>query len=202
MANNCTTDYYLIGSKQNVEAACAALQALLQIDRPFVRNSYESDNNWCGYIATDILGNAWEDVCCRGLFYDPDVVELAGGYACSVTTDTAWSPCTELWQMFAKKFNLSLNWYASEPGSLYYEKVNPDNVFPFDIYYNDDDGEELFDSVEEFIASLGDQYGLKPGMDFETVRSIVSANDDCIFTRIKDSTHVINDDDNATTTTD
>lgn len=178
MPNWCYTDYALVGSEENVEAAYDALENLentsRKCDEPF---SYKGNSNWLGYVVTDILGESYDDIPCRGEFGD---LELDGGCDyLSFRTETAWGPCNEVIEKFAEKFNLSVNYRSEEFGMCFFEKRNPDNMFPTKFCYNDENETDYFDSLEGFILTYGERYDIPKGAAIEEVQAIIQEKNDC-----------------------
>ena len=175
MPNWCYTDYALVGSEENVEAAYNALSKLQdtprETDKPY---SFESHSNWLGYVVTDILNKSWEDIFCRGDFND---LEYMDDYV-SFSTETAWGPCNELIEQFAEMFNLSVNYRSEEFGMCFFEKRNPDNVFPTQFCYCDDTNTDYFDSLEDFIAEYGEHFGIPKGAAIEEAQALIREMDE------------------------
>ena len=175
MPNWCYTDYALVGSEENVEAAYNALSKLQdtprETDKPY---SFEGNSNWLGYVVTDILKKSWEDISCRGQFND---LEYMDDYV-SFSTETAWGPCNELIEQFAEMFNLSVNYRSEEFGMCFFEKRNPDNMFSTMFCYNDDYTTDYFDSLEGFIAEYGEHFGIPKGAAIEEVQALIREKDE------------------------
>ena len=176
MPNWCYTDYALVGSEENVEAAYNALSKLQDTPRKTDKAySYEGRSNWLGYVVTDILNKSWEDMACRGDFND---LEYMDDYL-SFHTETAWGPCNELIEEFAKKFNLSVNYQSEEFGMCFFEKRNPDNKFPAMFCYSDEYNTLYFNSLEDFILCYGEQYDIPKGAAIEEVQMKIREKDEC-----------------------
>ena len=124
MPNWCFTDYMLIGSAEDTKAAYDALHKVEETKRPgpFATWSFESNPNWLGYVAEDVIGLTWSAVACRGTFDNLRLTTWQDKSAVALSTETAWGPCEELMNALALKFNLSLNFHATEPGNMYFAK--------------------------------------------------------------------------------
>jgi hypothetical protein len=182
MPNWCYTEYALVGSEENVKNAFESLEKLENTPRKSEKEySFESHSDWLGYVVTDILGESWEDVACRGTFneleYSHDINE-SGDYALTFNTETAWGPCEELMEKLAEKFNLSLNYRSEEFGMCFFEKRNPDNIFPTQFCYCDETNTECFDSLEDFIMTYGEHYDIPMGTPIEEVQAIIREKDE------------------------
>ena len=109
---------------------------------------------------------------------------MAGQICCGLSTETAWGPCEELMNALALKFNLSLNFHATEPGNMYFAKGGADEVYTETLHYSDDDGEEYFDTLEDFLAQYGDKYGLNANATLDDAIAAVNATDDGLLAPI------------------
>lgn len=179
MPNWCSTSYTLVGTRKNVGAAFRALRKLEQTPRSKEAgpDSFLPDSRWLGYVATDILGIPCNDIDCRGDFSQLELEMQNGRHCICFFTETAWGPCTDLWLRFCRKFHLSLNYIAEEPGCLVYEKLNPDGMYSDNYVYDDDEaGRDYFATLDDFIAMYGEKLGIKPGASYEEVADFLENN--------------------------
>lgn len=190
MPNWCFTDYTLVGSNEDAKTAYDALHKLEQTKRPgkFETGSYLPNPHWLGYVVEDILGKAWEDIPCRGTFANLELSYKDAKAEITFSTETAWAPCEELVSALAAKFNLSLNFYSEEPGNGYYCKENPDSIYPQTLHYSDDDTEEYFDALAEFIQEHGAKYRLAKDATLQDAMQAVNSSDDGLLIPITDQT--------------
>ena len=61
-----------------------------------------------------------------------------------------------------------------------------DEVYTETLHYSDDDGEEYFDTLEEFLAQYGDKYGLKADATLEEAMAAVNASEDGLLAQISE----------------
>ena len=186
MPNWCFTDYTLVGSAEDAKAAYDALHKVEDTKRPgpFATWSFESNPNWLGYVAEDVIGLPWSAVACRGTFDNLQLTTWKDKSAVVLCTETAWGPCEELMDALALKFNLSLNFHATEPGNMHFAKGGADEVYTETLHYSDDDGEEYFDTLEDFLAQYGDKYGLKADATLDEAMVTVNESDDGLLALI------------------
>lgn len=188
MPNWCFTDYMLIGSAEDTKAAYDALHNVENNKRPgpFETWSFESNPNWLGYVVEDVIGLPWNAIGCRGTFDNLQLTTWKDKSAVALSTETAWSPCEELMDELARKFRLSLNYHATEPGNMYFAKGGADEVYTETLYYSDDEGEEYFDTLEDFFSQYGDKYGLKADATLNDAIAAVNASDDGLLAPISE----------------
>ena len=84
----------------------------------------------------------------------------------------------------AQKYKLSLNFHATEPGNMYFAKGGADEVYTETLHYSEDDGEEYFDTLEEFLAQYGDKYDLKADTTLDEALAAVNASEDGLLAPI------------------
>ena len=85
-----------------------------------------------------------------------------------------------------QKYRLSLNFHATEPGNMYFAKGGADEVYTETLHYSDDDGEEYFDTLEEFLAQYCDKYGLKADATLDEAMAAVNASEDGLLAQISE----------------
>ena len=59
-----------------------------------------------------------------------------------------------------------------------------DEVYTETLHYSDDDGEEYFDTLEEFLAQYGDKYDLKADTTLDEALAAVNASEDGLLAPI------------------
>lgn len=189
MPNWCITDCTLIGSAENTQAAYDALQKLEDTQRPKSEEpgSFLPDSHWLGYIVEEVLNKSYYCMDCRGTFYGHSLSTWQGKPSIVFSTETAWAPCEELLKEFAMKFGLSLNFYSQEPGSVYYVRFGTDGVYPETLYYNsEEDGEEFYVTLEDFLRDQGAKYGLTADATLDDALKAVNASEDDMLEKIID----------------
>lgn len=82
--------------------------------KPSVPNGFGTA--WLGCLV-DALGENWKNVFCRGSWYDLEF----DGRVLTFNTETAWSPCNEMFDMVCEKYP-TLNYFyrSEEPGMALY----------------------------------------------------------------------------------
>ena len=127
---------------------------------------------WLGNILYH-FGLTHNDAVCRGTLEDLDseVTEENGYYSFLATTESAWSPCVQMWVLIFKKHfpNIQFAFSSEEPGNGLYAKMGCDffeypEKYIVDACINDHDAYEYFVTEEEAIAYLKeyfDEVGLK-----------------------------------------
>lgn len=193
MPNWCFTVYSLVGSDEDAKAAYDALRKLELTERTgnFETGSFLSNPRWLGYVVEDILGKSWEDVQCRGTFESLELTKWGDKSIVEFNTETAWGPCDDLVELLADKYNLSLNYFAQEPGNVLYCRASPDKIYHLTLHYSSDEDEENFESLADFLCEYGDKYGLTSDATLEEAIAAVNATD--VLVEITDQTSLIKD---------
>lgn len=191
MPNWCVTDYTLVGSEEDVNAACEALDKLVKTPRPSVKeagyDTYLTVPQWLGYIVEDILGKPYRLLDCRGTFYGHGTSTWKDKSSLVFSTETAWAPCPKMMEELAAKFRLSLNFYSQEPGSIYYVRQSPDGVYTDTLHYESEEyGEDFYESLADFLKAHGAQYGLSADATLEETLAAVNATEDDRLDEIED----------------
>lgn len=108
MANNCFTSYRFYGERAEE----------LYNDIQKVQDNHKDDiPTWCKYVATDILGYTEEQIEKGSIYVRGQIFLLdACQDVCSIDTDTAWTPCGQLFRELAEKYELNVYWMADERG--------------------------------------------------------------------------------------
>ena len=131
MPNWCSTAYAIEGDAQEIKSLYELMKKLEDMEKPSVENGFGTA--WLGCLV-DALGKDWNNVSCRGewscLEMEDDTI--------SFCTETAWSPCNEVFDLVCEKFpSLSYYFKAEEPGLEIYETNDEDGTYFPDRYYLD-----------------------------------------------------------------
>lgn len=114
MPNWCSTAYAIEGDAKEVKSLYDLMNELQKQKEPSVPNG--SGTAWLGCLV-DALGENWKNVFCRGSWYDLEF----DGRVLTFNTETAWSPCNEMFDMVCKKYpTLSYFYRSEEPGMALY----------------------------------------------------------------------------------
>lgn len=187
MANTCTTDYVFEGECAQIRALHKALDTLQKAEPEKKREgSYAESSNWLGYIVKKMLGEDPARTSCRGEFnlqeidncpYDEDKLIL------NVSTTTAWSPCNEIFEKLAEKYDCSLYWIAEEFGfGLFQSNDSEEKYFGDDniVIEVDGHGLEYFSSEEDAVAYVVGMTG-NPNITFDELEDL----DDVFVTKLE-----------------
>ena len=188
MANTCTTDYVFEGEGAQIRALHKVLDTLQKAEpeRKEECYSYGESSNWLGHIVKKMLGENPAKVSCRGEFnlqeidncpYDDDKLTL------SLSTSTAWSPCTEIFEKLAEKYDCSLYWIAEELGlGLFQSNDSEEKYFGDDniVIEVDEHGLEYFSSEEDAVAYVVGMTG-NPNITFDELEDL----DDVFVTKLE-----------------
>lgn len=114
MPNWCSTAYAIEGDAKEVKSLYDLMNELQKQKEPSIHNDYGSA--WLGSLV-DALGEDWKKVYCRGSWYDMEF----DGRVLTFNTETAWSPCNEMFDTVCKKYpTLSYYYRSEEPGMALY----------------------------------------------------------------------------------
>lgn len=114
MPNWCSTAYAIEGDAKEVKSLHDLMSGLQKQKEPSVPNGFGTA--WLGNLV-DAFGENWEKVYCRGSWYDLEF----DGRVLTFNTETAWSPCNEMFDMVCKKYpTLSYYYRSEEPGMALY----------------------------------------------------------------------------------
>lgn len=114
MPNWCSTAYAIEGDAKEVKSLYDLMSGLQKQKEPSIHNDYGSA--WLGSLV-DALGEDWKKVYCRGSWYDMEF----DGRVLTFNTETAWSPCNEMFDTVCKKYpTLSYYYRSEEPGMALY----------------------------------------------------------------------------------
>jgi hypothetical protein len=187
MANTCTTDYIFEGEGAQIRALHKDLDTL-QRAKPDSKEegSYVDPSNWLGNIVKKMLGEDPAKISCRGEFnlqeidncpYDDEKLTL------SLSTSTAWSPCNEIFEKLAEKYDCSLYWIAEEFGlGLFQSNDSEEKYFGDDniVIEVDGHGLEYFSSEEDAVAYVVGMTG-NPNITFDELEDL----DDVFVTKLE-----------------
>ena len=169
MANTCTTDYIFEGEGAQIRALHSELEKIAKAKPKCTDyHDWHIQSNWLGYVAEKVLGLDSEKISCRGEFnlgeidncpYDDNLLTLG------VSAYTAWSPCTELFEKLAEKYDCKLYWIAEELGCELFQSNDSDEKYFHDtiIVDTDDEGSEYFSDWKdalEFVQNKVDNKNL------------------------------------------
>lgn len=187
MANTCTTDYIFEGEGAQIRALHKELDALQKAKPDSKEEGYYVDpSNWLGNIVKKILGEDPAKISCRGEFnlqeidncpYDDEKLTL------SLSTSTAWSPCNEIFEKLAEKYDCSLYWIAEEFGlGLFQSNDSEEKYFGDDniVIEVDGHGLEYFSSEEDAVAYVVGMTG-NPNITFDELEDL----DDVFVTKLE-----------------
>lgn len=117
------------------------MNGLQKQEEPSVPNGFGTA--WLG-ILVDALKENWENVFCRGSWYDLEF----DGRVLTFNTETAWSPYNEVFDMVCKKYpTLSYFYRSEEPGMALYCTNDQEGR-----YFQDRFVVELCTSEEEYYT--------------------------------------------------
>lgn len=141
MPNWCSTAYAIEGNAKELNNLYELMKNLQEQKEPSVSNGFGTA--WLGCLV-DALGENWEKVYCRGSWYNLQF----SGEVLTFNTETAWSPCNEMFDMVCEKYPTMRYFYQSEePGmGLYCTNDEEGKYFP-DKFYVD-----VFISEEEYYT--------------------------------------------------
>ncbi len=160
MPNWCSTAYAIEGDAKEVNELYELMKGLQERKEPSVENGFGT--SWLGCLV-DALGKDWNEVYCRG---DWKGLDMKDGVL-HFTTETAWSPCNEIFNFVREKFP-SLRYYfqAVELGMAIYETNDSEGLYFPDRYYvvactpDEEYDSECFSTlpeVYEWIEELAEQ---------------------------------------------
>lgn len=171
MPNWCSTAYVIEGNVKEVKSLYELMKGLQERKEPSVENGFGI--SWLGCLV-DELGGDWNKTYCRG---DWRNLEMNGDNL-QFTTETAWSPCNEVFDLVCEKFP-SLHYYyqAEEPGCVFYQTNDSEGTYFPDRYLVDlctaDDKYyfEYFQDTKTLFDWLGEIAG-KPIQSMEDAETL------------------------------
>lgn len=107
MANLCCSYYVIDGDSSELMALYDIMKGLESSKEPSIANEYGPA--WLGCLV-DVLGSNWEDVNCRGEWNNLDLVDNT----LRLSTETAWEPCNQVFDLVCKSFPTLHYYYQSE----------------------------------------------------------------------------------------
>jgi hypothetical protein len=118
---------------------------------PTIKNGFGS--SWLGCLV-EALGSSWEKVHCRGEW---SCLEMNDNII-TFCTETAWSPCTEVFDLIKSQFpSIEIFYLSTEPGCELFETNDAEGRFFPERYIVDlctTDGEyrtEYFEELEDAL---------------------------------------------------
>lgn len=169
MPNWCSTAYAIEGNAKELKKLYDLMNGLQERKEPLVPNGFGTA--WLGCLV-DALGENWEKVHCRGdwnnLQFDSNVLTF--------NTETAWSPCNEVFDMVCEKYPTLHYFYQSEePGmGLYCTNDEDGKHFPDRFYVDVCISEEEY--YTEYFSDLQSVYDWLEGICDMQVRSMQDVN--------------------------
>lgn len=157
MANTCTTEYAFEGERENINSLGQELEKLAKSKNDCLDyQDWHCEPNWLGFLAKNVLGADPNQIECRGEFYvgetsnspyDDNEITL------KVSAYTAWSPCTELFEKVAEKFDVRIYWIAEELGVGLFQTNDFDGRYFHDTHIVDTEeyGTKYFESEEDAV---------------------------------------------------
>ena len=156
MPNWCSASYAIEGDAKEVKNLYELMKGLQERKEPSVPNGFGT--TWLGCLV-DALGGDWHKTHCRGNWSN---LEMADNVL-KFTTETAWCPCNETFELVCKKFPTLCYFYQSEEsgmaeywtndreGKYFPDKYIADLCTPDDKWYKEyfSDHTELFKWFEE-----------------------------------------------------
>lgn len=151
MPNWCSASYVIEGDAKEIKQLYELMEGLQGLKMPSVKNDFGT--TWLGCLV-DALGCDWNDVRCRGYWSNLET----DGCLLKFTTETAWGPCNETFELICKKFPTLRYYYQSEEsgmseywtndaeGKYFTDKYIADLCTPDDIWHKEyfSDKEGLF----------------------------------------------------------
>ncbi len=131
MPNWCSATYAIEGDAKEVKNLYELMMGLQERKEPSVKNGFGT--TWLGCLV-DALGGDWNKIHCRG---DWNNLEMEGDVL-KFTTETAWCPCNETFELVCEKYPTLRYYYQSdEPGMAEYWTNDRDGKYFPDKYIAD-----------------------------------------------------------------
>lgn len=131
MPNWCSTAYAIEGNATELKKLYELMKDLEKRQKPSVQNGFGT--TWLGCLV-EALGESWEKIYCRGTW---DNLKF-NGEVLTFNTETAWSPCNEMFDMVCEKYPTLRYFYQSEePGMCEYWTNDDEGKYFPDRYYVD-----------------------------------------------------------------
>lgn len=163
MANTCFSEYIFAGEPRKIATLHNDIKRVLDTPREDKgSDTYVSEPNWLGWLVTDLLHKKWREVYCRGsihvanIEYDPEHLPAELRF----TTDSAWSPCRELFLLLSEKYEVDMYYMSEDPGCELYETNDSIGIY-FKARYviNHDDTTEYTNSEEDAVSLINQWQG-------------------------------------------
>ena len=169
MPNWCSTAYAIEGNAKELKKLYDLMNGLQERKEPSVPNGFGTA--WLGCLV-DALGENWENVHCRGDWYNLQF----DGNVLTFNTETAWSPCNEVFDRVCEKYPTLHYFYQSEePGmGLYCTNDEDGKHFPDRFYVDVCISEEEY--YTEYFSDLQSVYDWLEGICDMQVRSMQDVN--------------------------
>ena len=131
MPNWCSTAYAIEGNAKELKKLYDLMNGLQERKEPSVPNGFGTA--WLGCLV-DAFGGNWKEVFCRGNWYNLQF----DGNVLTFNTETAWSPCNDVFDMVCEKYSALRYFYQSEEPGMGLYCTNDEDVkyFP-DRFYVD-----------------------------------------------------------------
>lgn len=131
MPNWCSTAYAIEGNAKELKKLYDLMNGLQERKEPSVPNGFGTA--WLGCLV-DAFGGNWKEVFCRGNWYNLQF----DGNVLTFNTETAWSPCNDVFDMVCEKYSALRYFYQSEePGMGLYCTNDEDGKYFPDRFYVD-----------------------------------------------------------------
>jgi hypothetical protein len=173
MANMASTDYFVHGSKNDVEKLFKDLTA--------VRTTEREDKEWLGHVAKDLLNKT--DLETRGEFnyFDDEVYSGKTTSSFSFSTESKWSDCRELFELLAEKYNVTILFYVEECGCELFQTNDTEGKYFTANFVIDNMGNgdyELCEEWSEVREYFIKRFNYSP-TSYKELEKWVEENDDC-----------------------
>lgn len=177
MANWCSTAVTLTGNADEVNELYQMMVRLENVSEPAINNGF--GKTWLGCLVAE-LGKTWEEVSCRGEWSS---LEMKGDVI-TFNTESAWSPCTEVFDLIKSVFpSIQIFYFAEEMGCLLLETNDFDGRYYPERYMVDlctteeDYMTEYFEERDAALAWIEELTGRKveSESDVETLNDELSA---------------------------
>lgn len=162
MPNWCSTAYAIEGNATELKKLYELMKDLEKRQKPSVKNGFGT--TWLGCLV-EALGESWEKIYCRGTW---DNLKF-NGEVLTFNTETAWSPCNEMFDMVCEKYPTLRYFYQSEePGMCEYWTNDDEGKYFPDRYYVDvctseeEYYSEYFQDLESVYDWLEEKYKSNP----------------------------------------
>lgn len=131
MPNWCTSAYVICGNASETKELYDLMSKLQAMKEPSVENGFGT--TWLGCLV-EALGGDYNEIYCRG---DWNNLE-AGDGVLTLSTETAWGPCNEVFDFLCSKYP-SLRYYfqSEEPGMGEYLTNDSNGYYFSEKYYVD-----------------------------------------------------------------